>query len=375
MKLGIDGRAAKWYRGTGIGTYTYQLINYLNKIDRINEYLLFMPSSCKYDTPMGANFNVSSITDGDVGTFWDEVNVPNILKNSDVELYHVPQNGVGLPEDKTNAFTITLHDVIPYKMPQTCSSSYLKIFTEKMPKIVSRCDGIITVSNHSKKDIMETLNVPSDKIFVTPLASEDIYRPLDKKLSRQVVDTNYSINSDYVLYVGGFSPRKNILGLIEAFSKLVLCYKKDIKLVIAGKHGLSYEIYKNRAHSLGLEGKVLFPGFIPIEHLPYMYNACSLFVYPSFYEGYGLPTIEAMSCGVPIVASKDTSIPEVVGKGALLIDPYNIDQLCDAMYKVLSDFNLRQELILHALVKASEYSWENTAKHTLIAYNKILNKC
>lgn len=373
MKIGIDGRAAKWYRGTGIGNYTYQVINSLNQLDTCNNYLLFMPDKCRNDINFNKNFNVRNIGENSGNGFWNEVNIPNILHYNDVELYHVPQNGIGLPMDKPCKMVITLHDIIPYKMPETVGPSYLKIFLEQIPKIVPQCDGIITVSNFSKEDIMREFDYPGEKIFVTHLAPEDIYKPKDKRFSKGLINKLYGIENDYILYIGGFSPRKNIIGLIEAFSKLVLKHKKDIKLVIAGKKGLSYERYRNRAESLGILDKVLFPGFIPIEHLPFLYSAAELFVYPSFYEGFGLPPVEAMACGTPVIASNTTSIPEIVGNNALLINPWDTEELFQAMLKTLEDSSLRESLITKGFIRSSELSWDKTALHTLKAYNKIIN--
>lgn len=373
MNIGIDGRAARWYRGTGIGTYTYQLINSLSKVDRVNEYLLFMPEGTHNTMHLRDNFHVQGITESKSDSFWDEINIPNILDDSCVELYHVPQNGVGLPYDKRCKSVITLHDVIPYKMPETVSDRYLKIFHEEIPKIVSASDGIITVSNYSKKDIMEAFDYPGERIFVTELAAEDIYHPMDKELSRCLIKQYYSIDGEYILYLGGFSPRKNIIGLIEAFSKLNLAYNKDIKLVIAGKQGKSFTDYKNRAAELHIEDKVIFPGFVALEHLPYLYSAAEVFVYPSFYEGFGLPPVEAMSCGIPVISSNTTSIPEVVRDCAILVNPYDTDELSTAINNVLDDDKLKQELILKGLVRSSELTWNETARKTIIAYNKILN--
>jgi glycosyltransferase involved in cell wall biosynthesis len=373
MKIGIDGRAAKWYRGTGIGTYTYQLISSLNDIDKINEYMLFMPESTNCDISFNRNFQIKNITEGNKSSFWDEVNIPNILMDRDIELYHVPQNGVGLPKDKHCPFVITLHDVIPYKMPETVGETFLKIFNEDMPNIVSKCDGIITVSEFSKEDIAKAFNFPKKKIFVTHLAAEDIYRPLDNKECSDFIKSRYGIDGDYILYVGGFSPRKNIIGLIEAFSKLITKYKKDIKLVIAGKQGKSYAIYKKKTQDLGIEDSVLFPGFIEVDHLPKLYNASKLLAYPSFYEGFGLPPVEAMACGTPVITSNVTSIPEVLGDSAIFINPNDVDALCNSMYEVLNNEELAESLILKGLVRSSELSWNKTAKNTLLAYNKIIN--
>lgn len=377
MKVGIDGRAAKWYRGTGIGTYTYELLNCLNKIDKKNNYLAFMPENEHCNINFNNNFQIKNIDNSNKNDFWTEVNIRTTLEDSEAEIYHVPQNGVGLPLKKTCPFTITLHDIIPYKMPETVGDTYLKIFFEEMPNIVSRCDGIITVSEYSKEDISKAFNYPKEKIYVTYLASENIYHPINKNFCKQFIEKNYSIKDDYILYVGGFSPRKNIVGLIEAFSLLIKNYnhtnKKQLKLIIAGNQGKSYSIYKKRVEDLKIENNVIFPGFIPVEHLPFFYNAAELFVYPSFYEGFGLPPIEAMACGIPVIASNVTSIPEIVEDCALLIDPSDVDELCTSMLEVLNDDLLKSQLIKRGFSKASELSWEATANNTIKAYESILN--
>jgi len=372
MRIGIDSRAAKWYRGTGIGNYCYQLIHSFNEIDNYNDYSLFVPQNCNLDIPFKKNFHVKSIVQENQNNFWNEVNIPNTLTDKNMDIYHVPQNGIGLPSNKDCPFVITLHDVIPYKMPETVGEQYLKIFKEKLPDIIPLCDGIITVSQYSKQDIIEAFNFPSEKIYVTYLASEDIYKPYDKGLSKFIIKKNYSIEGDYILYIGGFSPRKNILGLIESFSLLLPKLSKNMKLVIAGSKGKSYDIYKKRTQELHIEDKVIFPGFISMNHIPFMYNACELFVYPSFYEGFGLPPIEAMACGVPVIASNVTSIPEILGDSTLLVNPHDVNDLCEKMYTVLIDNTIRQSLITKGLKKASTLTWEHTAKETLNAYGNIL---
>jgi glycosyltransferase involved in cell wall biosynthesis len=371
MKIGIDSRAAKWYRGTGIGTYSYQLINSLNKIDKFNDYLLFMPNNSCCDVNFNSNFSIRNITQDMQGNFWDEVNIPNILKSEDIDIYHVPQNGIGLPNEKTCPFVITLHDIIPYKMPETVGERYLEIFLREMPKIIPLCDGIITVSNYSKQDIVKAFNFPEEKIFVTHLANEDIYVPLKKSYCKDFIAKYYSIEDDFILYVGGFSPRKNIVGLIQAYSKLKA---KNTKLVIVGSQGKSYNLYKSTAEKYNVSNDVIFPGFIPLEHMPIFYNAARLFVYPSLYEGFGLPPIEAMACGTPIIASNTTSVPEVVKDAGILINPYDIDELTKSMEKVLEDSSLRKELINKALLRSSEFSWLKTAKTTLDAFKTIAKK-
>jgi len=373
MKIGIDARAAKWYRGTGIGTYTYQLINSLNKVDFINEYLLFIAENYNNQIDFKDNFFLSPIKESNSSNFWDEVNIPNILNGKDIDIYHVPQNGVGLPIEKKCPFIITLHDTIPIHMPETVGDRYLEIFTTKMKSIVDNSDGIITVSEFSKEDISRDFNYPKEKIFVTYLASENIYKPIDKSIASSILKKQYSLSNNYILYVGGFSPRKNILGLIKAYSKLPKNIRESHNLVIAGNKGKSYELYKKCAEEYNVDNHVIFPGFISMEYMPYLYNAASLFVYPSFYEGFGLPPIEAMACGVPVIASNVTSIPEILADAAILFNPNDINELSSKLYEVLMDENIKQELIHKGFIKNNSLSWEKTALDTLKAYKSILS--
>lgn len=372
MHIGIDGRAAKWYRGTGIGTYTYQLIYNLNLVDKINDYSLFLPNNSNLDN-LNGNFKFINTVYDTQENFWEEVSLPNILKDENLDIYHVPQNGVGLPNHLDSSSIITLHDIIPLRMPETVSDRYLRIFNNDMKKIIDRVQGIITVSNFSKDDISKEFNYPKDKIFVTHLAAENIYKPMNKIKCKKFLKSNYSIDSNFILYVGGFSPRKNITGLIEAFSLLKGIYAQDLRLVIVGKQGISYEKYKNRAIELGIEDQVIFPGFIPLEHMPVFYNACETLVYPSFYEGFGLPPLEAMACGTPVIASNCTSIPEILGNSALLINPKDVYEIMNAMYSILTNIDLKIKLTVEGIERNKIYNWNKTALDTLSAY-KFINK-
>lgn len=371
MKIGIDGRAAKWYRGTGIGTYTYQLITNLSKYDSSNQYLTFLPKNS--DLKLGDNFSIKYTSDSSNNSFWDNVKVPNLLNDFNMELYHVPQNGVGLSDNVNCPKTITLHDIIPLKMPETVSDRYLKIFIEEIPKILDICDGIITVSEFSKLDIANEFNFPIEKIFVTPLAAEDIYRPINRSYCKNIIKDKYHIDNNFILYVGGYSPRKNIIGIMEAFSLLNKNLKKDLKIVITGRKGLSYERYRDRAIQLGISDYVIFTDFIPLEDLPLFYNASEFLIYPSFYEGFGLPPLEAMACGTPVIASNVTSVPEVCKNSAILVNPNDVDELSYSIERVLTDSFLKLTMIERGLNTSNKYSWKNTALDTIKAYKNIIN--
>lgn len=371
MNIGIDARAATWYRGTGIGTYTYQLIKNINFYDKLNKYLLFLPDENKIDISPDENINIKLISEDRRDNFWEEVDIPNILNNKEIDSYLVPQNGIGLPKEKNCPFVITLHDVIPYKMPETVGPQYLNLFTKEVPHIINTCDSIITVSNFSKDDIHKEFSYPLEKIHVTHLAAEEIYYPRNKNYCIDYIRKKYKIEKDFILYVGGFSPRKNILGLIEAYSLLPKSIRENIDLVIIGKKGRSYYNYRDKAYELGVKNQVIFPGYIPVDELPTFYNACKVFCYPSFYEGFGLPPLEAMACGAPVISSSLTSMPEILGDAALYIDPYNINSIYESLYNLIDDDKLRNSLSFKGLLHSAKYNWKKTALETINVLNSL----
>ena len=182
------------------------------------------------------------------------------------------------------------------------------------------------------------------------MAAEEIYTPLNKFHSSQYLKKHYGIDRDFLLYVGGFSPRKNILGLIEAFNLVKNSYKRDLKLVIIGTKGPSYEIYRKKVDELNLSSSVIFTGFIPINDMPIFYSASKALVYPSFYEGFGLPPIECMACGTPVIASNLTSMPEVCQDAALLVDPYDVDEIKENILTLLNNHKFYSLMIYKGLV-------------------------
>ncbi|MDQ0200224.1 glycosyltransferase [Neobacillus ginsengisoli] len=186
MKIGLDARGAIWYRGTGIGTYTYQLVKALYSIDKRNEYRFFWPGDefqnlipCKYEVFQSIELNKDR--------FWEEVRIPTRVAQEKIDLYHVPQNGIGLPKTKHCQQVATVHDLIPFIYPETSSSEYLLIFQNEMPRIMEQCDLIITVSEFSKRDIQRYFNLPDEKIAIIYEAAEDIYQPIEKNKAKNFV--------------------------------------------------------------------------------------------------------------------------------------------------------------------------------------------
>ncbi|WP_294374849.1 glycosyltransferase family 1 protein [uncultured Clostridium sp.] len=372
MKIAIDARGADLYNGTGIGTYTFNLINNMINLNSSNKFMLFCSGS------LNKNFNKSNteilFSSGHHGTFYEKYYFPSKIKNSNIDLYHIPQNGIGFNYDVDIPTVVTIHDLIPYIMPETVGKGYLERFLRDMPNIIRKSAAILTVSEYSKKDILKFFSFyPENQIYVTPLATNSKFKPLDKIQSKSYVQKKYSFTTPYILYIGGFSQRKNTAGLIKAFNNCYNSLNKSYTLLLGGSlkdEGLQLYDY---VKANNLSDKIKFCGYLDEDILPILYSGCEAFIYPSFYEGFGLPPLEAMSCAAPVITSNITSIPEVTNDSAILINPYSQLELEKALVRLLNDEILKKELSEKGYNNSLKFSWKNTAEKTLNIYQDIIN--
>ena len=370
MKIAIDARSATLHQGTGIGTYTNNLISEILSINSKDDFTLFC--SGKFNN----NFNKENtnivLSSGRHGSFYENYYIPNSLNKLHADLYHIPQNGIGFDFDTEIPTIVTIHDLIPYIMPETVGKGYLERFLRDMPNIISNSSGILTVSDYSKRDILKFFSsYPEDKIFVTPLAANNNFKPLDKNNCKSYVEHTFGVTDSYILYIGGFSLRKNVLGLVKAFSNIYKDFNKPYKLLLGGSPKDEGEKLFTFVKENNLQGKVIFCGYLEDEILPILYSACDAFVYPSLYEGFGLPPLEAMSCKAPVITSNLTSIPEVTEDNAILINPHNINELEKALVTLLNDETLKANLSEKGYLRSLEFTWTKTAKNTLTAYKNL----
>jgi len=372
MKIGIDARGINLYKGTGIGTYTENLVRELLNIDKKNSYTLYWYGT-GYEFFKRNNCKINLISKGH-HDFFESGYLPYNTVKSNIDIYHIPQNGIGLSENLSCIKIATIHDLIPYVMPETVGKGYLLKFLKTIPIVVEKSDAIITVSEYSKKDLLKFFPINPDKIYVTPLAANKNYKLMNKAYCSSYLLNNYNIKNKFILYIGGFSPRKNVKALIYAFSKIKKSLSKPVNLVIVGSNKDDLNILKILCDRLRISKDVVFTGYVKETELPIFYNVCEVFAYPSLYEGFGLPPLEAMSCGAPVITSNISSIPEVVKDNGILIDPFKSSEIENALWKVLSDEALKNDLSVKGIKNSAAFSWRKTAEKTLNVYNDIYKK-
>ncbi len=366
MRIGIDARLV-YYSQAGIGQYILHLIGGLARIDHENEYVLLQSRKDESMILEQPNFRrVSLWTPSHHRLERYSLNVELIRLGLDV--LHSPDF---IPPHRPHCKSvITIHDLAFLLYPHFLTKESARYYGH-IDQAVRWTDHIIAVSQSTKRDVIQHLGVPEDKITVVYEAANPIFQPMDREEARKQVRLRYGVDGPYILFVSTIEPRKNVPTLIRAVWQLIDCYKEDVHLILAGGKGWLYEDAFAMVDSLRLDDRVHFVGRVSSDDLLYLYNAAELLAHPAFYEGFGLPPLEAMACGLPVVVSNVASLPEVVGDAGLLFDPHEVDELTVAMWRVLSDESLRREMREKGLAQAARFSWERAARETLDIYRLV----
>lgn len=354
MKIGIDVQTTTGQK-TGFGFYVQNLVENIKKIDKHNEYILLKPDSSEdFSTPKRF--------------IWDQFKIPAMAKNKHIDILHQPC--FSLPIFYKGKIIATIHDLIAVKFGQDIPFFSRQFFARWMPYTYKKADAIIAISEHTKKDILKYVDIHEDKITVIPSAADSKYKQIDDKKNIARVQKKYNLGDKYLLHIGTLNPRKNLIFLVDVFSQVLKRFP-DYKLVIVGKEGWYFEKLYENVKQLGIQDKVIFTGYLDEQDKVYVYNGATLFVFPSLYEGFGLPPLEAMNCGIPVISSNTSSMPEVVGDAGILISPHDKDKWISSICKVLSSQDLRKKMSTQSLKRAKMFSWEQCAKKTIALYEKV----
>jgi glycosyltransferase involved in cell wall biosynthesis len=372
MKIAIDAR--KW-RDYGIGTYVRNLVRHLARLDRVTTYFLFCNRADEAELrDLAGNF-VPVVDESDGYSFAEHISIPRKLHRLGADLLHSPH--YVLPLLCRRPAVVTIHDCIhllfPEYLPNRMAFQYARFM---MGSAIRRSALVFTVSEASRRDILRFYpDADPDRIQVVPNAIDValLADPGEEEMDR--VRERYQIRGRFVLYAGNVKPHKNVQRLIAAFGLLKQRPgHEDVKLLIIGesdgihKHGS----LRRCAEAAGVRQDVRFFGFVPEHTLAALYRLASVFAFPSLYEGFGLPPLEAMACGTPVVTSRLSSLPEVVDDAALLVDPYRVDEIAHALERVLRDDELRADLVARGLVRAQQFSWERSVRAIHAGYLKAM---
>lgn len=375
MRVAIDYTAAI-YQVAGIGRFVRSLVHALAEVDPDTEYLLVYadpPQGVQPAMPEAPNFVPRRIPlpQRALNAVWHRLSlpIPVDLVIGPVDVFHSPD--FVLPPVRRGAKILTVHDLAFLLQPE-CAEAKLRDYLEKtVPRSVARADFILADSVNTQDDLICLLGVPPSRVEVVPGGVDPAFAPVQDEALLDRVRERVSDGAPFVLSVGMIEPRKNLVRLIEAFELLKARYHAPHKLVLAGKRGwLSDGIFR-RAEASPVAPDIRFPGFVAEAELPALYSASELLAYPSLYEGFGLPPLEAMACGVPVVASSSSSLPEVVGDAALLVDPTSVEGLAEAMARALADTELRRRMRTKGLDQAKRFTWRASAEKTLKVYRRL----
>lgn len=380
MLIAFDCRIIRDKNPAGISRVVLEFLKKVLSADRKNDYVLIFDNLeikdfvSYYLRHIKKKVKILVVPYG-ILTVQNLTHFPKVLKEKNVDIYYQPYYFCSPFIDKRIKVVVTVFDLIHFFYP------YLKTsFTRKMyhklrmaPKLVfRRANKIITISVNTSRDLIKMFKIPPRKIKMIYMGVSDSFRIIDESKAKKLMREKFNISKSYILYVGRNEPHKNIKALVIAYARFPEYIKARNSLVLVGKEDEKYnQSVRALISKYAIEPNVIFTGYVEESDLPYIYNAASVYVQPSFYEGFGLPLLEAMACGVPVVSSNTSSLPEVGGDAALYSDPTDIYKMSENIRNILEDSVLREEMIKKGLKQVKNFTWFNAANSLLECFNEL----
>jgi glycosyltransferase involved in cell wall biosynthesis len=383
MRIGINALFLQ-KPATGSGQHLFHLLEGLDAYDKENTYVLLSPRfrrayavSFPHLSDRFQNVQVMSalarLGENFEKAWWEQIGLLKSGRTENIDLLHCPY--FASPLVTRYPTVVTIHDVIPLILREYAWRKQTVLYNALVSAASKRAQAIIAVSQCSKRDIEQTLNIPSDRIHVIGNAVDASFRPISDFWLMSSVRERYDIGSEYVLYFGGFDLRKNVPRIIRSYATLPAEMRKRYQLVVAGRlHHLGHPLYPDPrplVSELDLDGQVIFTGQIREQDKAPLYSGATAFVFPSLYEGFGMPVLEAMACGAAVITSSTSSLPEVAGDAGLLVDPLNDDAITAALGRLLDDEPFRRELGERALARSRFFTWRQVAEQTVEVYRQV----
>ena len=377
MKIAIDIRRMTEF---GVGTYTRNIVRALARLDHENEYFLIgSPEAVAELSSLSPNFQNIPLPQTDT-TVKGYLECRAIVKRLKCDLLHVPHL-FWLPRNLPCPYVMTVHDLLEHMYGARKSSGFKRsLHFELTRRVLLRAERILAVSNFTKNEIEKVFGIPSNRLEVVHNAIDPRFlHGHATEADRQFLAERYQITYPFLLYAGRISPHKNLVRIIEAFSALKAELEKegmypDLKLIIIGDELSKHPDLRRTVIRGGVQNDVRFLGFVPIGVLRIFYDAAKVFVFPSLYEGFGLPPLEAMAHGTPVLTSNASSLPEVVGHSAVMVNPENVFEIMRGLHRVLLDQVLREKLKQRGYEQVAKFSWDESARKILRVYEEVADR-
>lgn len=357
MRIGIDTQSTLGQK-TGIGQYTAHLLKALRSVAPEHEYLEL-------------NWGRDIVMRTDRRLRWQQFELPRQARRARATLIHV--TGFDAPLRHPSPTVLTVHDLIGMIFPKNLPPVARFYWARWLPFSIRFATHLIADSENTKRDVIRLVGVPESRLTVVPLAAGTDYRPIVDSGILQAIRKKYQLPTRFILFVSTIEPRKGLDTLLDAFSQ-ISSSDPEVKLVIAGKQGWYTDRLCAQIARLGLKERIIFTGHVTDGDLPGLYNAAEVFAFPSRYEGFGLPVLEAMACGTPVVCSNSSSLPEVADDATLFVPPDDAHALFSALNQVLKSETVRCQMRERGLSQAARFSWEQTARKTLTVYEKVAHR-